>query len=438
MDGLVRRGLPVLYRAASSFLPSAGWQAHDRWRDPAYLVDVLGTLRDVWEHRVDPPMGDDPLPTRAFMYFSHRGGEFGVRAQPAVRARVLRHTTMSGEAFVAAAAQTRPRRHEQVLYSSAGLTSLGAAAQADIHPLAGSNMTLPEAVVWLGAGRPVTHAHYDTNTNLFVQVVGRKAITLWPPASLVGKLAVYPSRHSLHRQSPRRSPIEEVRESAMHVVLDEGDALYIPPYFAHQVVPISDLTVSVALWTDSKEGARKDALSKLPLPWEGGWSFGERLLAASQFMRRILVDAHAGDHAAAREMLRRLLELRYEPLRALPAQEQEGLLPEASSEIARTLNDACGDEGPDAHREEQEQRIRFGQHVAAGARRVADAVRAISSETPTVHGSLPPAAEVSLADYLEEVAEFVSGDRGGIHLFLSRCVLGAWNRTADAARGVLA
>ena len=447
MKGIVQRGQPLLLPGDSIGLPSTHWQAHRRWNDTVYLGEALGTIRDIWEHRANhvdhggDANEESQRGAKAFLYFSHRGGSFGVRAQPTSSAHVVQHASMSGGVFVRSA---HNHRHDRaVLYSSVGLSSLGEVARADVQPLADLQLRSPgtshttEAVVWLGAGYPTTHAHYDTNTNLFVQVVGQKQITLWPPSSLVDELAVYPSRHSLHRQSPRHSPLEEAPSRAMQVVLEEGDVLYIPPYFAHHVMSLSKLTVSVAMWTDSAECAKKDALSTLPLPWEGEWSFEERTLAATQFIRRVLLDAHEGDPGAARSALRRLLELRYEPLRKLSLVDQEGLLPGASTEIVHDIQGACGEDTTEMRRN---LRMQLHAHVGAGARRVADAVRSISTadprhQQPRAQHSLPPIAEVSLADYIEEVADFVAGSRYGIHAFLSHCVLGGWNRTSVESSG---
>ena len=115
----------------------------------------------------------------------------------------------------------------------------------------------------------VTHAHYDTSHNLFVQVTGRKHFTLWPPAAHA-PLRLYPTRHSLHRQSALSEPPRAAAAAAgrRSVVLDEGDALYLPPFYFHQVEALSNVSLAVAVWSESADSARKDALERLPLPWE--------------------------------------------------------------------------------------------------------------------------------------------------------------------------
>ena len=124
-----------------------------------------------------------------------------------------------------------------------------------------------ESVVWLGARYPTTHAHYDTNTNFLCRWLGQ--ITLWPP-SLVDESPCTPA--ATLNASVTALAVEEAPSRAMQVVLEEGDVL--PSLHILRIMCVSlQMAVSVAMWTDSAECAKKDALSTLPLPWEGEWSF---------------------------------------------------------------------------------------------------------------------------------------------------------------------
>ena len=195
--------------------------------------------------------------------------------------------------FLAAA-----RNGTTLLYCSLDLASLGESAVADVTPLSAFDLraerpTPTRGVVWLGGGRPVTHAHYDTAHNLFVQIFGRKRFHLWPPTN---SLPFYPSRHSLHRQSSSAYPLAT---RLLEVILEEGDALYLPPFYTHHVEALTNLSVSVAVWSESDECRRKDALESLPLPWEGDWSEGKIVRVASLFLRGVLTHAYDGDEEAA-------------------------------------------------------------------------------------------------------------------------------------------
>ena len=226
LAGLAARRQPARVRANDGRLPSTQWRAMTRWHSTAYLESSFRPLQAVWQREVagsevhERPEDEQ----RAFVYFAE-GGEhgsvFGMRAPPSSSRlrRVQKHDVMHMADFIAAADRG------ELLYCSLSAVSLGAAAEADLRPLAAFNLATQhnasdatdqptEAIVWLGAGRAVTHAHYDTSHNAFIQVVGRKRFTLWPPSALRGELALYPTRHSLHRQSSLDAPRLQVASTA--------------------------------------------------------------------------------------------------------------------------------------------------------------------------------------------------------------------------------
>ena len=63
--------------------------------------------------------------------------------------------------------------------------------------------------LWLGGGGVLARTHYDKGHNLFVQLVGRKRVLLWPPSELPA-LHLYPANHEAFRQSQ----VPLVREAA--------------------------------------------------------------------------------------------------------------------------------------------------------------------------------------------------------------------------------
>ena len=74
--------------------------------------------------------------------------------------------------------------------------------------------------LWLGGGGVLARTHYDKGHNLFVQLVGRKRVLLWPPSELPA-LHLYPANHEAFRQSQ----VPLVREAAAA----GGDAAAAPP-----------------------------------------------------------------------------------------------------------------------------------------------------------------------------------------------------------------
>lgn len=103
---------------------------------------------------------------------------------------------------------------------------------------------------------------------------------------------------------------------------------------------------------------------------------------------------------------------RFEPLRELPLEEQDGLVPNGPGQ----LSEDCAVLGV----KDEENLIRLRRlrdHVSNHAVRVAKAVKAVSADKAVV--------EMALANYMEAVAEFTCG-REAIYEFLVGCVIHDW------------
>jgi hypothetical protein len=90
--------------------------------------------------------------------------------------------------------------------------------------------------LWFGPGGTVTPLHHDLLNILFVQVVGRKRITLISPLQghrVYNDLGVYSEVDPDHPDEGRHPRFREVR--AAEVLLDPGDALFIPVGWWHRV-----------------------------------------------------------------------------------------------------------------------------------------------------------------------------------------------------------
>jgi hypothetical protein len=265
----------------------------------------------------------------------------------------------------------------------------------------------------------------------------------------------------MHRQSSLADPPRAAERDAVHVTVEEGDALYIPPFYAHHVAALTNLSISVAVWSESEACRRKDALETLPLPFESHWSEADTTVAAALFVRALLVHVHAHVSArpssAAREMLHRLLGSRYEPLRELPTHEQEGLLPVVGLDV---LHATCAALSSSRDAPAEAARVaRLRDRVETGARNVAAAVRNVSRVYGVIELALGNCAclywgrlrmrpcvracddrpdtrtvthihRAAACPDVEAVAEFVAG-RTFIHGFLVMCVLGGWDDSWD-------
>ena len=165
------------------------------------------------------------------------------------------------------------------------LADVPAATPAERAAAAAAGSALPRnrttLRLWLGGGGVLARTHYDKGHNLFVQLVGRKRVLLWPPSELPA-LHLYPANHEAFRQSQvplvreaaaatagdaaappaaaalaARFPLWDAERAATARLaeLGPGDLLYIPPYWAHAVLSV-DASVSLAAFSDSWEQAR--------------------------------------------------------------------------------------------------------------------------------------------------------------------------------------
>ena len=113
--------------------------------------------------------------------------------------------------------------------------------------------------IWLGHASNVA-AHYDTVDNLACVVAGRRRFTLYAP-ELIESLYVGPIDNtmagqpvSLAASSPddtKYPRFAEIRKHAMVAELNEGDALYLPKLWWHQVEALSPFNGLVNYWWDA-------------------------------------------------------------------------------------------------------------------------------------------------------------------------------------------
>jgi hypothetical protein len=116
---------------------------------------------------------------------------------------------------------------------------------------------------WIGHASTVA-CHYDTMDNVACVAAGRRRFTLFPPDA-IHDLYVGPIDHTLAGQpislavgsapsDPRYPRFEKVRDRAIVVELEPGDALYVPKLWWHQVEAIGEVNVLVNFWWDGFAG----------------------------------------------------------------------------------------------------------------------------------------------------------------------------------------
>ncbi|XP_019428123.1 PREDICTED: jmjC domain-containing protein C isoform X1 [Lupinus angustifolius] len=109
--------------------------------------------------------------------------------------------------------------------------------------------------LWMNNAQARSSTHYDPHHNILCIVCGRKQVVLWPPSS---SPSLYPmpiygeaSNHSsVALENPDYSIYPRAEHSidfAQKVILEAGDALFIPEGWFHQV-DSDDLTIAINFW----------------------------------------------------------------------------------------------------------------------------------------------------------------------------------------------
>ncbi|MCR9073192.1 MAG: cupin-like domain-containing protein [Alphaproteobacteria bacterium] len=105
--------------------------------------------------------------------------------------------------------------------------------------------------LWLGPAGNVTTLHYDTPNNFLAQVRGRKRLKMFSPWQA---RRLYPCRSKAYNMSqvnieaPDLDRFPRFKDVTMHEVeIEEGDLLFIPTYWWHQVYSLT-AGISVNIW----------------------------------------------------------------------------------------------------------------------------------------------------------------------------------------------
>ncbi|XP_068310810.1 lysine-specific demethylase JMJ31-like isoform X3 [Pyrus communis] len=109
--------------------------------------------------------------------------------------------------------------------------------------------------LWMNNAQARSSTHYDPHHNLLCVVSGCKQVVLWPPSAspMLYPMPIY-GEASNHSSVPLENPnfsnyprAQCLMEHSQKVILQAGDALFIPEGWFHQV-DSDDLTIAVNFW----------------------------------------------------------------------------------------------------------------------------------------------------------------------------------------------
>jgi hypothetical protein len=96
--------------------------------------------------------------------------------------------------------------------------------------------------LWIGAAGTHTPLHHDGDNSMFCQVVGRKRFRIAPPESL----ALLDCARGVYSRWDPSDDETDAPEALIELVLEPGDALFLPAGWWHQVDAL-DLGISVSI-----------------------------------------------------------------------------------------------------------------------------------------------------------------------------------------------
>jgi hypothetical protein len=109
--------------------------------------------------------------------------------------------------------------------------------------------------LWISRGSNTVGLHFDAAENLNIQLMGRKRFMLYPP----GTAGYYPcpmfsqTAHisRVFREGPdldsKRFPAFDPSKGR-EVILEQGEILYLPAYWWHQVTSLGDVNLNINTW----------------------------------------------------------------------------------------------------------------------------------------------------------------------------------------------
>lgn len=146
--------------------------------------------------------------------------------------------------------------------------------------------------VWLGPSGATTQAHYDVHDNFYAQIVGRKRFLLFPPNQyrqlyINGFSSQAPQQSQVDLEKPdfERFPLFS-SATALDVVLEPGDVLYVPSLWFHHVIAV-EMSFSVSVWSRNEEVIGQWSAEKISPAFSASWPYQKLLHASSKFLRSL-------------------------------------------------------------------------------------------------------------------------------------------------------
>ena len=301
------------------------------------------------------------------------------------------------------------------------------------------NTDLWRPMLWLSHPGVVAQTHYDTQHNLFVQVVGSKRFLLFPPGT---ELYSYPNIHRSYRQSQvhleynttatapstpsttarsqqlpqtttdltfgqKFSRVRPSNTTAIEVTLHPGDVLYIPPYWQHRVESLT-LALSLSILSPSYLEA-----SFAEVYWEnvpfGAFQAHRGLRTRAVYTYLSLLLAHTAKfipHITLHEFAQELYETRFETLNI--AHKEFRTCFETPPTTAAAASKEAPAESADALI------MRYTEKFTLAASNVAEMLRKIDA--------MQQVKVVFLRDYVEQLVRWAVG-HDYVASFLQKCLV---------------
>jgi hypothetical protein len=295
-EALAASAVPQLLRGVAE-----GWPALRRWADRDVLAEGLGSSLS----------GAERSTTGRFLYSATREGGDRVAG------------VMSGKALV-------DQLGDGARFSGLLDEHEGLAKDVDMRRFPcqrGVQAAGTQTNIWV-SGRATTRLHFDASDNLLFQVVGRKRVLLFPPADYAA-LRIHPDQHPSARQAARDladPPRPDERVRAQAVDLEPGDALYIPPFWFHEVEALDPVTVSVNRWCPTptalalaeafREGNKEGKL----LPIDQDWMPQQRVIGLKIFLSSLVKRVFGGKDTG---FLARFMASRFDHLPGQPTPDED-------------------------------------------------------------------------------------------------------------------
>lgn len=277
LKNCIQQGKPVIVRRTKHAI--VNWP---HWT-PEYLSKHAKPFRFVYAHK-----------HATFFYFDKENVLPLTNAQQQGRALVLEHemnvTSFFRDHF------TNKRPGDMYLYYSQQVKTLGEFLNSEIDPTDLMVNDWDQSVnVWIGGMGSTAQCHYDVSQNCFYQMYGTKDFYLFAPEQWED-LYLFSRLHPYHRQSQMNINALDTKvfpRSAKlvpyFVRLNEGDMLYLPPFWFHHVVaPANNISISVNVWSGCNEYNTTMDMLAHPIPFEENWNKETNIAALVEYLTYIV------------------------------------------------------------------------------------------------------------------------------------------------------